>query len=557
MDSPQRFCEEFFESIGHADSGQSSSARSAHALKGAVMDEDYLNNLSSQQLEESFHLLAADAREYAIFLLGQDGRLLCWNPGAERLFGYQPNENIGQHFSLLFSPEDLLTGQPEHELTRAVENGRADGVRWQVRKDGSRFWCRATVTPLRDEHKQVRSFARVIHDLTETQAQDAQKKRADDLAEANRSREEFMALLSHELRNPLSPILNALEILRRMRTNDPIIEQAGVIINRQVLQMVRLVDDLLDIGRITKGKLRLVKEKVELRVVANAAAETVRSNFDARKHDFSLSLPTAPLWAEADPARLEQIVVNLLNNAAKYSDPGGLIRMGVSQEGVDAVIRVRDNGVGIAPEMLPRIFDMFTQAEGALSHSHGGLGIGLALVRTLVEMQEGRVQAQSDGLGKGSEFTVKLPVVLAPSGHVANTVLEPGVNTLKLAAVLAWRPMSFLTKEIAVPSGGMAAVVTVGDIDTTTALGGIGCRTTVGCITTTGHGRTMRSIIRPPTTIRPLQSPFRRILTIIGTIASGGIRCRVTVGRTMTTAVGAMEPREWAPSVVKLVIAAC
>ena len=253
------------------------------------MNEDYLNNLSSQQLGESFHLLAADAREYAIFLLGQDGRLLCWNPGAERV-RLSVDEIIGQHFSLLFSPEDLLTGQPEYELTRAVENGRADGVRWQVRKDGTRFWCRATVTPLRDEHKQVRSFARVIHDLTETQAQDAQKKRADDLAEANRSKEEFMALLSHELRNPLSPILNALNILRRMKTNDPIIEQAGDIINRQVVQMVRLVDDLLDISRITKGKLRLVKEKVELRVVANRAAETVRSNFGRTQARF---LPVA------------------------------------------------------------------------------------------------------------------------------------------------------------------------------------------------------------------------------------------------------------------------
>src|ERR1700687_2259577 len=160
------------------------------------MNQDYRNNLSPQQLGESFDLLAADAMEYAIFLLGQGGRLLCWNPGAERLFGYQSNEIIGQHFSRLFSPEDVLTGQPEHELKKALEHGRADSVRWQVRKDGTRFWCRATVTPLRDEHKQVRSFARVMHDLTESQAQDAQKKRADDLAEANRSKEEFMALLS-------------------------------------------------------------------------------------------------------------------------------------------------------------------------------------------------------------------------------------------------------------------------------------------------------------------------------------------------------------------------
>src|SRR4051812_45686210 len=175
-----------------------------------------------------------------------------------------------------------------------------------------------------------------MHDLTESQATAAQRQRADGLAEASRSKEEFMALLSHELRNPLSPILNALSILRQMRTDDPIIEQAGNIIDRQVVQMVRLVDDLLDVSRITQGKLRLTKEKVELRVVANRAAETARPLMDARQHDFSESLPTGPVWVEADPARLEQVVVNLLNNAAKYTDPGGLVRMSVRQEGAEA-----------------------------------------------------------------------------------------------------------------------------------------------------------------------------------------------------------------------------
>lgn len=403
------------------------------------MDEDHLNTLSPRELAERFDLLAADAREYAIFLLGRDGRLMCWNPGAERLFGYQSGEIIGHHFSRFFSPEDIRNGQPEHELTTALADGRADSARWQVRKDGTRFWCRATVTPLRDEHKQVQSFARVMHDLTDSQAQNAQKKRADDLADANRNKEEFMALLSHELRNPLSPILYALNILRQMKTNDPIIEQAGNIINRQVVQMVRLVDDLLDISRITKGKLRLTKEKVELRVVANRAAETARPLMDARKHDFSVSLPTGPVWVEADPARLEQIVVNLLNNAAKYTDNGGLVRMSVHQEGAEAVIRVRDNGVGIAPEMLPRLFNLFTQVDGALSRSHGGLGIGLALVRTLVKMQDGRVQAQSGGLGKGSEFTVKLPVVAAAPGRGVSTVLEPSEK--------AERPLRILVVE--------------------------------------------------------------------------------------------------------------
>jgi PAS domain S-box-containing protein len=394
------------------------------------------NNLTTRELEERFDLLVADVQEYAIFLVEPGGRLLCWNPGAERIFGYQSNEIVGQHFSRFFSPEDVRNGQPEYELKTASVEGRANSVRWQVRKDGTRFWCRATVTPLLDENKQLRSFARVMHDLTDSQQQEAEKKRADGLAEANRSKEEFLALLSHELRNPLSPILNALCILRQMKTDDPIIQQAGKIIDRQVGQMVRLVDDLLDVSRITKGKLRLKKERVELRVAMNRAAETARTFIDARKHEFSLLLSTEPIWVEADPARLEQIATNLLNNAAKYTDPGGFIGMTVGRDGAEAVVRVRDSGVGIPAEMLPRIFDLFTQVDGTLSRSHGGLGIGLALVRALVEMHGGRVQAHSAGLGKGSEFTVKLPALSDGAGRAATTVLEPGKKTGRSLRVL-------------------------------------------------------------------------------------------------------------------------
>jgi PAS domain S-box-containing protein len=367
--------------------------------------------LSPKEVGQRFDLLVADVREYSIFLMDLDGRVRCWNPGAERLLGYASPQIVGHHFSRLFSPEDVRSGQPEHELKIARETGHAESVRWQVRKDNTRFWCRITTTPLLDENKQVRSFARVMHDLTEGQAQEAQKKRADDLAEANRSKEEFMALLSHELRNPLSPILNALDVQRQVKTDDPILQQAGKIIERQVRQMVRLVDDLLDISRITKGKLRLSKERVELRVIANLAAESVRPLLDARKHEFSVSLPTEPIWIEADPARLEQVIVNLLNNAAKYTNPGGLIRLSVAHAGEEAVLKVWDNGLGISSETLPHVFELFTQVDGTLSRSRGGLGVGLALVHTLVEMHDGRVQAFSAGLGKGSEFTVILPAL--------------------------------------------------------------------------------------------------------------------------------------------------
>ena len=392
--------------------------------------------LSSQEMGERFDLLATDAKEYAVFLVGLDGHLLCWNAGAERIFGFQSDEVIGQHFSRFFTPEDIRAGQPEHELKSALADGRADSVCWQVRKDGTRFWCQAIVTPLLDENKQARSFARVMHDLTESEAVGAQRKRADGLAEANRSKEEFMALLSHELRSPLSPIINALNILRQMKTSDPIIEQAGNIIDRQVGVMVRLVDDLLDVSRITKGKLRLTTEQVDLRVVVNHAAETVRPLMDARTHDFSVSLPTEPIWVEADPARMEQVVINLLNNAAKYTDPGGLIRITVNQQGAEALIRVKDNGVGIAPELLPHIFELFTQVDGSLGRSYGGLGIGLALASSLVEMHEGRLQASSAGLGKGCEFTIKLPVALQPSNNAARTVLAPDQQLAQSLRVL-------------------------------------------------------------------------------------------------------------------------
>jgi PAS domain S-box-containing protein len=390
------------------------------------MTSDGSKSLSSQEMEERFDTLVTNVKEYAVFLVNPGGSILCWNPGAESLFGYQSNEIIGQHFSRFFSPEDVLSGRPECEIKTAQTDGRSDSSCWQVRKDGARFWCQSIVTPLFDENKQGRSFVRVMHDLTESEAVQAQRKRADGLVEANRSKEEFMALLSHELRSPLSPILNALYILRQMKTNDPIIEQAGNIIDRQVGVMVRLVDDLLDITRITKGKLRLTKEHVELRVVVNHAAESVRPFMDARKHEFSVSLPTQPIWVEADPARMEQVVVNLLNNAAKYTDTGGLIRLSVNREGEEAVIRVRDNGVGIAPELLSQIFELFTQVDGSLGRSYGGLGIGLALARNLVEMHEGRLQATSAGLGKGCEFTIKLPALIEPSVPATRTVLEPG-----------------------------------------------------------------------------------------------------------------------------------
>ncbi|HYH64212.1 MAG TPA: ATP-binding protein [Urbifossiella sp.] len=389
------------------------------------MDPHDATALSAESLARRFDLLAADATGYALFLVDRDGRLVCWNLGAERLFGFRTDEVVGGHFSRFFSPEDVVAGQPEYELAAARESGHTAAVRWQVRKDGSRFWCRAHVTALYDEAKQLSGFARVMHDLTDTEASAAAGQRADGLAAANRAKEEFMAMLAHELRNPLSPVLNAVSILRLVRTDDPVIRQAVGLIERQVGQMVRLVDDLLDVSRITQGKLRLTTEVVDFRAVMNRAADSARPLLDARRHEFSLLFPTEPLWVTGDPARLEQIAVNLLTNAAKYTDTGGLVRMTVAREGADAVARVTDNGIGIPANELPHIFDLFTQVDASLSRAQGGLGIGLALVRTLVELQGGRVTAASGGPGKGSEFAVKFPVQQDAPPRVPTTVVVP------------------------------------------------------------------------------------------------------------------------------------
>jgi PAS domain S-box-containing protein len=394
------------------------------------------HNLSAEVLAERFNLLAADATEYAVFLVGREGLVICWNLGAERLFGFRPDEIIGRHFSCFFTPKDVIGGQPDYELATARKVGQAHSLRWQRRKDGSRFWCQANVTALYDESKQIHAFARVMHDLTAEQECEAETRRADGLADANRGKEEFMAMLSHELRNPLSPILSALGILKRMRINDPVIQQASGIIERQVSHMVRLVDDLLDVSRITKGKLRLDPVLLDLRNVANRAAESARPLLDARRHEFSLLLPTDPLWVEGDPTRLEQIFVNLLTNAAKYTDTGGLVRMSVAREGEEAVVRVHDNGVGIPPEKLPHIFELFTQVDASLSRSHGGLGIGLALVRVLVELHGGRVTATSKGLGAGSEFAVKFPAMRPLQEPEPVTTLESRLPPLTGARVL-------------------------------------------------------------------------------------------------------------------------
>ena len=236
------------------------------------------------------------------------------------------------------------------------------------------------------------------------------------LKEADRRKDEFLATLAHELRNPLAPIRIAVQLLRMAGALNPTAEEARDMIDRQVSQMVRLVDDLLDVSRITRGKLDLRKEQVDFAAVVQSALETARPLIERSGHSLTVSLPPEPVLLEADPVRLSQVIANLLTNAAKYTNQGGHIGLIVKQVGAEVIVTVKDTGIGIASEHLPRLFEMFSQVAPALERSQGGLGIGLALVKGLVEMHGGSVVASSAGPGKGSQFVVRLPICKGSPG---------------------------------------------------------------------------------------------------------------------------------------------
>jgi PAS domain S-box-containing protein len=243
------------------------------------------------------------------------------------------------------------------------------------------------------------------------------------LRESDRRKDEFLAVLAHELRNPLAPVRNALHILKLAPGDSAVTARARDMAERQVHHLTRLVDDLLDVSRIMRGKVDLRKERVELAALVARAVETAKPVIEAEKHELTVTLPDEPLWLDADVVRISQVIGNLLNNAAKYTEPGGQIWLTAEQAGEEAIIRVRDTGIGIAPEMLPRIFEMFMQVASTHMRAQGGLGIGLTLVKTLVEMHGGSVSARSEGLGRGSEFSVRLPL-RAESRHPVSASLE-------------------------------------------------------------------------------------------------------------------------------------
>jgi PAS domain S-box-containing protein len=358
---------------------------------------------SLRESEERFRMLVEGVRDYAIFRLDIDGRVSTWNAGAERIKGYKAGEIIGRHFSVFFNSEDLVAGKPAKELETAQREGRAEDEGWRVRKDGSLFWANVVLTALRRDDGELVGYAKITRDMTE-------KRKADALELADRQKNEFLAMLAHELRNPLAPISNGLQLLKLPGIEQNVVREATEMMERQLYHLVRLVDDLLDVSRIVTGKMHYNMEPVELATVIHRAIEESQPMIDARGHELMLSLPAKSIIVDADVHRLAQVFSNLLLNAAKYTDEPNQIWLQVERDDGDAVIRVRDSGIGIAPEILPNIFSLFVQADHSLDRTRGGLGIGLSIVKRIVDLHRGTVTAFSAGAGQGAEFVVRLPV---------------------------------------------------------------------------------------------------------------------------------------------------
>ena len=365
-------------------------------------------------------LLAAivESSDDAIVSKTLDGRIRSWNAGAMRLFGYTAEEVIGKPITIIIPPE---LHEEEHRILAKLQRGeRLDHFETtRVTRDGRRIPISLSVSPVRDSRGVVIGASKVARDISERKrAEQALRESEQALREADRRKDEFLALLAHELRNPLAPIRYALATSRKAGRTLEQWKRAEEVIERQVAHMSRLLDDLLDVSRVTHGTLKLKKSRTELTLVLGAAIEAARPILDSRHHTLSLDLPKQTVRLEADPVRLAQVFSNLLINAAKYTDAGGSIELRATCEGSGVVVAVRDNGMGISADMMPRLFTLFSQAHTALVRSEGGLGVGLALARGLVALHGGRVEARSDGPGRGSEFIVRLPVA-APAWEVS------------------------------------------------------------------------------------------------------------------------------------------
>ena len=391
-----------------------------HQIELEMQNEELRRAQGELEASRARYFDLYDLAPVGYFTLSEQGLILEANLTGAGLLGVGRRDLVKQPLTRFILPEDqdiyyrhrkqlFETGAPQvYELR-------------MLRADAAPFWARLEATEAQDADGAPVCRA-VMSDIT------ARKQAEEKLAELDRRKDQFLAMLSHELRNPLAPILNAVQLLQLQKGENSVQQKALAIIERQVGQLTHLVGDLLEVSRAITGRIQLCQEQVAVSGIVERAVETARPLIDQRRHELTVSLPPDPIWLYADASRLEQVVTNLLTNAAKYTNEGGHIWLSVQQEGDKAVLRVRDTGLGIAPAFLPHVFDLFTQAERSSDRSQGGLGIGLTLAKRLVEMHGGTIGVSST-LGQGSEFVVSL--VVCPPGAMSLKTQPPPTEIAK------------------------------------------------------------------------------------------------------------------------------
>jgi PAS domain S-box-containing protein len=391
-----------------------------------------------------------ESSEDAIISKSLDGIIQSWNAAAQRLFGYTAEQAVGKHISLIIRQD---RAQEEDQIVSRIRAGeRVDHFETvRVRSDGQGIHISLTISPIKDEAGHVVGASKIARDISDRKkAEEKIYALLAELKDADRRKDEFLATLAHELRGPLAPLCNMLEIMKGAEGKADLLQRRGTdlksvlqTMERQLAQLVRLVDDLLDVSRITRNKLELRTQNVELASVLHQAVETCRPLAESLKHEVCMSLPAEPIYMNGDPVRLAQVFSNLLNNACKFTEPSGRIWLSAKRQGSDVLVSVKDTGVGITADMVPHIFELFTQGAGRTDFksvppggSSGGLGIGLSLTRQLVEMHGGTIEASSDGPGLGSEFVVRLPISMEKSAPAKRPTLPGGFESMPPRRIL-------------------------------------------------------------------------------------------------------------------------
>lgn len=377
------------------------------------MDAKHIDALGWENLgcDGLADILVLEHGETGFVYANRDGTIKAWSLGAETLTGFEAHEAIGQPLSLIYAPEDRQRGLEQHELQTAERLGVAENERWHVRKDGSRWWSSGLCFPHRGPDGQTLGFLKIFRDATHLRARMKYlENEVQSLSKAAQAHFTFLGTTAHELRNPLTPLKMALELLAHEPDPSPQHEHALKIMGRQLSFLERLVEDLVDLTRVRAGKMSMSFQATQLQSQLREAADACAEEARKKGVNLKLVLPPVPLCIEVDAGRLQQVLANLLNNAIKFTPRGGTVSLLGNADQTHFVVYVKDDGIGIAPDMLPRIFDVFTQASDTDTHRGHGLGIGLSLVKQIVSLHQGTVDVRSEGPGKGSEFSIRIPL---------------------------------------------------------------------------------------------------------------------------------------------------